>query len=314
MPLAYIVTIGAMLCWAILSVTNRVLLLTFNFDPWTFSFIQLGAGGVALLVMSGKGGFNPASFMRPMTWILGGLRVVSASLYTAVLAWISVLEAGVLGTLNLPILVIAVWILTRKPPARVEWFGHLLILVAILFLAQSLEPEIRLPAIWLMGLNAVCFSVVALLSERHPDNISDMPGARMRFSGAVLLVTAAFFLIARLVQNGLGEGLGDGPGNGAVEMPLLVSGIVVGIFLRAPAIFLAFWSIRIAGALGYTGAVTLLPVFGMVFEQAALSVGLLEETRFRPQTLGLAVMVISGSLLVVMSRARMARRADEKPA
>lgn len=306
MPKAYIVTFSSMLCWAILSVVNRILLLRFGIDPWAFSFVQLCAGGVTLLMISGRGALNPISFLRPMTWILGALRVVSAALYTTVLASISVLEAGILGTLNLPIIVIAVWVLSQKRPSRMEWVGHLLILGAIALLVQTLEPDIRYVAAWLMGLNALCLAAITLLSERHPDNMSDLPGARARFSGAVLLVTAAFFLVARLVQ--------AGPNETELGMPLLASGILVGIFLRAPAMYFAFWSIRLAGAMGYTAAVTLLPVFGMIFEQAAVAAGLLESSRFRIETLGLVIVVIAGTLLVVMTRAKEACRPDGKAA
>lgn len=292
----YIVTISAMLFWAILSVASRILLLEFNFDPWMFSFIQLCAGGVTLLVMSGKGGLNPTSFNRPVTWVLGAFRITSAALYTTTLGLISVLEAGVLGALNLPVIVVVVWIITRKRPIWIEWIGHLLILSAIWFLVHGLEPEIQLYAAVLMGLNALCLAAITLLSERHPDNNSDQLGMRARFTGAVLLVTAALFFIVRLMQNGFSGGV--------VEMPLLISAILVGIFLRAPAMFLAFWSIRLAGAMGYTAAATLLPVFGMVFEQAAVAVGLLDETRFRIETLGLALVAIFGTFLIIISRSK----------
>lgn len=294
MSKTYTVTFSAMLCWALLSVVSRILLLQFNFEPWMFSFIQLCAGGITLLVMAGKGGLNSASFLQPVTWVLGALRVVSAALYTTVLVLVSVLEAGVLGALNLPVIVFAVWALSLKRPSRIEWIGHFLILGAIAVLIRSLEPDIRVFVGWIMGLNALCLAAITLLSERHPDNTSDLPGARARFSGAVLLVTAAFFLLARLVQNG--------PDNSTIAMPLLASSILVGVFLRAPAMYLAFWSIRLAGAMGYTAAVTLLPLFGMMFEQAAIAMGLLETSRFRMETLGLALVVITGTLLIVLSR------------
>ncbi|MBL4811736.1 MAG: EamA family transporter [Rhodobacteraceae bacterium] len=294
MPKAYSVTVGAMFCWALLSVASRILLLTYEFDPWMFSFIQLCAGGVTLLLLSAKSGLDARSFLRPVTWLLGAFRVVSAALYTTTLSLISVLEAGILGTLNLPVIVVAVWLLSRKRPRGVEWLGHLLILGAIAFLVRGLEAEIRFQAAWLMGLNALCLAAITLLSERHPDNISDDAGARARFAGTVLLITAAFFLVIRFAQNGLT--------GGPIELPLLISGITVGILLRAPAMFLAFWSIRLAGAMGYTAAVTLLPIFGMAIEQAAVGLGLLDETRFRMETLGLALVMISGTLLVVLSR------------
>jgi len=83
MSKTYIVTFSTMLCWALLSVVSRILLLR-------FSFVQPCAGGVTLLVMAGKGGLNSTSFLQPVTWVLGALRVVSAALYTTVLVSVSV--------------------------------------------------------------------------------------------------------------------------------------------------------------------------------------------------------------------------------
>ncbi|MEL7117565.1 MAG: translation-associated GTPase, partial [Pseudomonadota bacterium] len=88
------VTLSAMACWALLSVISRILLLRYGIDPWAFAFLQLCAGGLALILLGARRGQNLASFRRPTTWIIGALRVTSAALYTAVLAWISVLEAG----------------------------------------------------------------------------------------------------------------------------------------------------------------------------------------------------------------------------
>jgi hypothetical protein len=80
------VTIGAVLTWASVSAVSRVLLVRLGLDPWSFSFIQLCSGGLALLAMSGKAAFGAVSFRRPSTWILGFFRVLSAALYTAPLA------------------------------------------------------------------------------------------------------------------------------------------------------------------------------------------------------------------------------------
>ncbi|MFT4960711.1 MAG: hypothetical protein ACI92Z_001795 [Paracoccaceae bacterium] len=56
--------------------------------------------------------------------------------------------------------------------------------------------------------------------------------------------------------------------------------------------------------MGYTAAVTLLPVFGMILEQLAVAAGLLETTRFRMENFGLVLVIIVGTLLVASSRAR----------
>ncbi|MEM8538966.1 MAG: translation-associated GTPase, partial [Pseudomonadota bacterium] len=97
MQLSVIVTLSAILWWALLSAVSRVLMVNYALDPWLFGFLQLCIGGFALLLVSGRGGFDPTSFKRPSTWAISGFRVLSAAIYTVVLSYISVLEAGTLG-------------------------------------------------------------------------------------------------------------------------------------------------------------------------------------------------------------------------
>lgn len=299
MYLPFIVTIGATLSWAALSVVSRILLLTLNLDPWPFSFVQLCAGGLALLVLSGRQFRNLSSLFRPTTWVLGALRVLSAALHTAVLVWVSVLEAGILGAINIPMTAIALWLIFGRHPARAGWLGHLLILAAITVLVWKLEIDNSRLAVGLMMLNAMCLVAIATLAERHPDNISDQPGVRLRFTGAVLLVTAALFLAVRFVQGGFGDG--------ATDWTLLIVGGAVGVALRAPSMVLSFWSIRLVGAQNYTASISLLPLFGMAFEQAAIAAGLLDVSRFQIGTLLLALGVVIGTLLVLATRLKETR-------
>ncbi|AHD11544.1 hypothetical protein [Phaeobacter gallaeciensis] len=291
-----VVTVAAMFFWALLSVVSRILLLKYDLDPWMFSFIQLCAGGTALILLSGERRLDTSSFSRPTTWMLGALRVTSAAIFTAVLALISVLEAGLVGTLNLPVIMLVVWVMSGTRPSSLETIGQLLVFGAILAILWCLEADIRGPATWLMVLNAFCLAAITLLSERHPDNLGDQPGARARFTGAVLLVTATIFLGVRSVH--------DGFSTAPVSMPLLISSVAVGVFLRAPAMFFVFWSIRLVGAMRYTASVTLLPLFGLIFEQWAIAAGLLDVTRFRVVTLYLAVIIVVGTAVVLVAQTR----------
>lgn len=297
-----IVTIGGILCWALLAVVSRILLLRFAFDPWSFSFVQLCAGGSVLLAVSARQGLPFRSFARPATWILGMLRVLSAALYTALLVWVSVLEAGVLGATNVPVIAMAAWVVLQRRPARGEWLGHLVILLAALVLAGSLESDIRAQAVGLSVLNAICLAAITLLAERHPENVSDAPGVRLGFTGAVLMVTAAITLAIRMAQ-------GDG-GADEIDWSLLIAGAAVGTTLRAPSMVLSFWSIRLVGAQGYAAAIALLPLFGMVFEQAAVATGLLAHSRFETATLILALIALAGTSTILVMRARRAPGAD----
>ena len=303
MATPFLVTTGALLSWAALLAASRVLLLRFGLDPWAFSFVQLCAGGIVLVAVGGVQGAELASFHRPATWILGMLRVLSAACYTAAIAWVSVMEAGVLGAINMPMVVVAVWMAFGRRPARGEWTGHFVILAAILLLVAQLEGGLWHPAVGLMLLNEVFLIASTLLAERHPDNVSGRPGARLRMTGAVLLVTAALFLAARLAQ---GEFV-SGTGGGIWDWRLLVAGAVVGVAFRAPSMVLSFWSIRLIGAQNYLAAMAPLPLLGMALEQAAFAAGLIDLSRFRAETLIFALSVMTGTLLVVAMRVRAIR-------
>ncbi|MEQ9125958.1 MAG: hypothetical protein RIM80_25730, partial [Alphaproteobacteria bacterium] len=176
-----------------------------------------------------------------------------------------------------------------RAPRRRELPGHLAILAAVAAVAAGLDPTIRLAVVGLMLLNAVCIVLIAIVAERHPDNLSDAPGVRLRFTGAVLLTTATLFLLARAA------GLGGGAAGGAWDWPLVAAGVAVGVLLRAPSMVLTFWSIRLVGAQNYTAANAFLPLVGMALEEAAVGAGLIDVSRFQSSVLALSVVVVLGT-------------------
>ncbi|MEM7173476.1 MAG: DMT family transporter [Pseudomonadota bacterium] len=284
------VAISAVLLWSLLSVISRILLVNLGLDPWNFSFLQLVAGGGVLLLAGWRGGHALSSFTRPSTWVLGALRVLSAALYTAVIASISVLEAGVIGAMNLPVVAVFVWGLTHRQPSGIAWAGHVIVILAVVLMAGRLEPGMRGLAVGLMLLNAICLAAMNLIAERHPENTGGTPAARIWFSGVVLAVTASLFLGARLIQGGHVTGM--------LDPALLLAGLGVGVFLRAPSMFLTFSAIKMAGAQSYTAAIALLPLFGMVFEQTSVWFGFLDVSRFQFANVCIAILALGGSLMV----------------
>lgn len=283
-------TLSAVFLWAFLSVTSRIVLLKYDLDAWAFSFLQLVAGGLLLLLIGAKQGGAVHSFTRVSTWVLGALRVVSAALYTAVLAWISVLEAGIIGAMNLPIIAAIVWVLSKQRPPRQAWLGHGVLLLAVVVMSCRVESDLRGPVLLLMVLNAFCLAAMNLIAEKHPENRAGSLAARAWFTGVVLVVTAGLFAAARLMQ---GEGF-----SGLLDPKLLWASLAVGVLLRAPSMFLTFSAIRMAGAQGYTAAIAFLPLFGMVLEQASFKLGLLGVSRFQVANVYIALVALAGTLIV----------------
>jgi len=301
MRASVLVTIGSVFAWAALAAANRILLLRFGLDPWTFTFVQMCAGGAALLATCGWGRLDLASFCRPATWVIGALRVLSAALYASVLARVSVLDSGILGAVNMSMVAVSIWLVFGRRPARCEWPGHVVIVISILLLVADLPGGLWNPAVLLMSLNEVCMVATTLLAERHPDNVSDDPRPRLQFTGALLLITAVLFLAVRTAS---GETMAA-----VWNWRLLVAGAAVGVALRAPSMLLTFWSIRLAGAQNYVAALSLLPLLGMVFEHSASIVGLIHVSHFEADNVPLALGVVAGTVLVVAARARMVRLA-----
>ena len=299
---ALLVTGGAVLSWAALLVVSRVVLLRYQIDPWSYSFLQLAAGGAALVAAGGLRQPDFTVFRRPSTWALGVLRVLSAASFTAVVVWVNVLEASVLGSINVPLAALAVWALLGRRPTRGEWVGHLVLLLAVAWLLLGLEAEILRPVLTLMLFGEACLIGATLIAEKHPDNLSARPGARLRLSGAVLLVTALLFLAIRGGSDGIAALAPT-----AWSWPLLTAGVLAGIGLRAPALVLSFWSIRLIGGQNYLAAVAVMPLLGLGLEALAAAGGFIEVFRFSPAQLPPAFGVVLGSLLVVGARLRAKR-------
>lgn len=289
-----VVSLGAVLSWALLSAISRVILVRFDIDPWGFSFIQLATGGLVLLLISGRLSAARASFRKPATWIIGVFRVLSASVYTALLAVVSVLEAGIMGAVSLTAVTLAVWIVFARPPARGEAIGHLIVLGSAAALLQSLDGGLRNVALMLVLANTVCVTAMTVLAELHPDNHSADASVRLGFTGAVLLVTAGMFLVVRLAQAGLSPEIWD--------WQMLVFGALVGVFLRAPSMVLAFSSIRLVGAQNYSAATAFLPLFGMALEHAFYTWGWIGVSRFQFDILYLGFGTAAGTIAVLVAR------------
>lgn len=296
------VTLAAVGSWALLLVVSRALLLAWDLDPWAFSFIQLITGGLFLLLLS-SGGSVPVSALRRLdTWIFGGLRVLTASAFTAALVHVSVLQVGLLGVMNVPMAVLAVWFVFGRVPGRRELPGHLAILTGIALLIARLDGGLANPAVWLILISEIAVVASSLIAEAHPNNQGDGLRARLRFTGLTLVVTALIFLVVRAGQSML---TGDGGAlglDGLTSPSLWLAGLVVGVALRGPSMYLTFWSINAVGTHNYLAAVAFLPLVGQAFEYLLALGGWLPMPALDIYDLGLIVAIIGGACLILRVR------------
>ena len=302
-----LIALSSITVWAILLVISRGLLIKYRFDPWSFACIQLISGGSVLIAFSTGGTVDWRSLRRISTWCYGVLRVVSASAFTTAIVHVSVVYAGLLGTMNVPVAMIAVWYLFSRKPVKWEWPGHVAIGGGIILLIIQMDDGIHNPAVLWMAVTTVSTVTSTIIAEKHPDNNNADPLARRRFTGVVLLITAVLFLIWRIVQtasSGYEEAQTGMLAPVVFDIKLWIAGILLGGVFRGPAMHLSLQSIRLVGADTYLIVVAMLPFMGWIFELIAVRIGLLQPSPVPFFHLMTGLVIVGSCVLVIIGRAR----------
>ncbi|MEM8857267.1 MAG: hypothetical protein AAGD96_03045 [Chloroflexota bacterium] len=299
-----IYTFFAIALWTLLLVVSRVILLVYAIDPWSFTFLQLISGGLLLIGLSTGGeAVDWSTIRRPSTWFYGVLRVTTSAAFTAALVHVSVVYAGFLGTINVVMAVLGVWMVFGRRPTILELPGHILIVGGILALIMlRFENGWRNPAVLLMFVSEIAGVGTAIIAERHPDNNSTNPRTRLRFSGVVLILTAAFFLILRIGQTVYAGAEAADLANMQINWPLWIAGLLVGIVLRGPAMHVSLQAIRLVGTEIYILAAALLPFIGWGFEAIAGRLGVMTPPPSSMIDVVLGVIIMGGAVLIFATR------------
>lgn len=300
---------AATLAWGVLLVTIRLLLVTFGFNAWGFTLIQLLVGGAAMIVLGGRGRIAWRAFDSLSIWVYGALRVVSSACSSAALLYVGVMQDTLLAAMNVPIAGLIILLAARRVPPRQQLGAHALIVAGILVMALALPGGVANPAVLLEAISETAVVISTLLIERHPLNRQDDIGARCRFTGAVLMVTAAMFVLVWLLNGALGlhwgsNALAFGDLTALLADPrLLLAGALVGALLRGPTMYLALYAIRLAGTQTYLAALALLPVVGVALEAGCAALGWLPWPHLGLAEALAAALVVGGSILLVRLRA-----------
>jgi hypothetical protein len=177
-------------------------------------------------------------------------------------------------------------------------------------MALSLPGGLLNPAV-LLELVAECAVVAStLLIEHHPENRRDDVLSRCRFTGAVLMVTAAMFILAWALSGVLGIRLGSNalafgdPAQLFASTELLLAGTLAGVLLRGPTMYLALLAVKLAGTQTYLATLALLPVACLAFEAACAVLGWLPWPILGWAEIAAGFLVIGGSLLLVRLRSQ----------
>lgn len=306
---ALTVAIAATIAWAVLLVATRVMLLSLGINAWGFTLVQLLTGGLAMILFGRRGAIEWRSLLSPSIWAYGALRVVSAGSSSAALLYVTVTQDTLLAAMNVPLVALVLVLANRQLLPRAQLLAHAVIVAGILVMAFSLPGGIFNPAV-LFEIVAECAVVAStLLIERHPGNRGEDVATRCRFTGAVLMATAAMFILVWAITGLLGVRLGSNalafgdPAQLFASPELLIAGALVGVLLRGPAMYLSLLAVKLAGTQTYLATLALLPLACLVFELACSWSGLLPWPHLGVAETISGLLVIGGSFLLVRLRA-----------
>jgi len=305
------VAIAATIAWAVLLVATRVVLVQLGINAWGFTLVQLLTGGLAMMLIGRRAAIAWASLLSPSIWAYGALRVVSAGSASAALLYVTVMQDTLLAAMNVPLAALVLVIVTRQRLPGSQLVAHGLMIAGIAVMALSLPGGLLNPAV-LFEVIAECAVVAStLLIERHPENQRDDVLARCRFTGVVLMVTAAMFIVVWAISGILGLRLGSNalafgdPAQLFASPELLIAGALAGVLLRGPTMYLALLAVRLAGTQTYLATLALLPVACLFFELGCALVGWLPWPTLGWAEIVSGVLVIAGSLLLVRLRSKL---------
>tara|TARA_R110001583_G_scaffold195458_1_gene373833 strand:- start:3964 stop:4920 length:957 start_codon:yes stop_codon:yes gene_type:complete len=258
------------LIWACLLVANRVALVQFNADAYAMTCWQLAFGGLALIMLSPGRPIPWRQFTLPVNWFYGFLRVLTGVTWTAALIYISSPQSGILSQTGMPMAALAATFILGRPPHKSEWIGHALLLTGAGWMAFHLPGGFTNPAVWLMLASEVTAISSSVVAEKHPHNQVSDSWAHLRFTGVLLLITSAMFLIFPPLIGIISP----------IDLPSLslekffsletvLSGLIIGALLRGPAMVLTLRSIKLAGIESYILATSSLPFVLLAIEAAA---------------------------------------------
>lgn len=309
------VLISSVAAWALLLVCSRALLIGLGLDPWMFTFLQMGSGGLFFLVISWGADSGISALRRVDTWLIGIFRIGTAALLMASLIHVDVLRAGFFGSIGVPMSALAVCFLFDRRPPGLEMPGHALLVVGSVTTAFGFEGGIENPAILLLILSQICVLCASLLAERHPHMTALAPRTRLRLTGIVLLLTAIGFGGWRVLQSA--AGLAAGADIAELMRPeLWAAGLGLGITLRGLATYLGFRAAALAGTHNYLAAVLVLPMVGAGLECFVAWYGYGAWPVLGSLQLGAGGLIVCGGMLVIYARKRAAKTTpgrEERP-
>lgn len=316
-----ILAFSAVILWGFLDAASRFAVTEMAADPWMFSCINLLAGSVLMLAIAGRGHSRMSTLHHYHTWLFGFFRVLMTLFLVFAFTSISASEVNFMLRINVILGMVVAYMLFKRKTQLTDIPGAILLVAGFFTIALRQEDALLNIAVVLVILAAVCDTILTVIAETHPvSNRATGIKARLRYTGFVLLVTSLFFIA---IAFGLAQLKGTAVATTGMFATVLASapevssfshpgtwlaGIAVGIFLRAPSMYLYLYAARLLKTENLMMAATLAPFATLGAEGLFYSLGLMQTPTLDKIDVIAGAMMTFGALSMVFLRAGAARR------
>ena len=316
-----IMAFTAVTLWGFLDATSRFSVTSMAVDPWLFSCINLFAGAILMLLIAGRGHSRMGTLQYAHTWFFGFFRVLMTLFLVFAFTMISASEVNFMLRINVLLGMLAAYLLFGRRGQKTDIPGGVLLVVGFLIIALRQQDAFFNVAVVLVILAAVCDTIMTVIAETHPvSNRATGIKARLRYTGFVLLVSSLFFMVIAFLLTQLRNAhlfeddiivafLNNAPEMASFSHPSTwLAGILVGVFLRAPSMYLYLYAARLLKTENLMMAATIAPFATLGAEGLLFAFGLMPTPTLDKLDVFAGAMMTFGALSMVFLRAGAARK------
>ena len=274
--------------------------------PVAFLTYAMPIAAVTLLLVTGPGPDWRAIVAHPLSYAVGGGIIGMEAFYYLLLEHVSPTDGSLLVRLNVPVGMLLGVLLIGRRPSRMSIFGAFVVIASIAFLVPGLEADRRVLGLGLAATCALIMSLRSFAAEFHPWNRNAHTVLeKMRVTGLVLLVSSVIGVVLVFGSMALvAHGAMSGPPwlpkvENFLHLPTYLLALFMGVVVLTAIQYLGFSTVVKIRTENFLAATALIPIVTLVFQIAAVEIGLLEPVPVDWRTLPTMGAIMLGVILVV---------------
>lgn len=274
--------------------------------PVAFFVYAMLIAAAALLLLTGPGSDWRAIIRHPLSWVVGTGIIGMEAAYFMLLLYVTPAEGSVLNRINLPVSILAGWLLFGRRNSVISLAGIALVVVAVAAFIVTI-PHQSVGMALLLGCLCALISVSRnFAAEFHPWNRKARSvQEKMRVTGLVLMVTAlaGTAVVAGLmvlVQTGILPDHRGVPRPAAfLHTPTLALAAFMGVFVLTAMQYFGFSAVVRIGTERFIAAGSLVPATTLLVQNAAALAGWLPQVVADARFVAIMLAVIAGVLIYI---------------